>query len=157
MKPKILVYVNSHIAHHLDKPIMKKFINGKIGHKSWEFFGDIVIPEVLKDDPELLNEEFFNGVSTHQYTMIRKGGTFINPMLYGLHNDFSLWNNVLHNEPDFFQEVMYIDVPYDVYFEVAKDDVYFVDEQQYDDMSRTMTMMVDKMKDAFYITGKEIH
>ena len=159
MKPRILIYMNSHVAYHLDKSVMKKFINNKIGNKNWEFFGDVLVPNLFKNAPdEYLTEDFFHGVATHQYTMIQKGGTFINPMLYGLHNDFAVWNEILHGEPDFFQEVLYIDVPYDVYHEAAKDnDEYYVDETRYNDMSTTIDVMVEKMKETFYLTGNELH
>jgi len=157
MKPKILVYVNSHIAHHLDKALMKKYLNGKIGNKSWEFFGDIIIPELLREDSSYMTDNFFHGISAHQFTMIQGGGTFVNPMLYGLHSDFSLWNDILHEKPDFYQEVIYIDVPYDIYKEVAKDDIYYVEEEVYGDMSKVIKDMVDKMKITYYSTSEELH
>ncbi len=158
MKPKILIYINSHVAHFLDQSKMKKFINKKVGHKNWTFFGDLYISELLQDEGIHIDENFFHGVSAHQYTMIRGGGTFINPMLYGLHNDFSLWSDILHNEPDFSQEVLYIEVPYDIYYEVAHgDDEFFVDEDRYNDMNNVIAEMVVKMQRAFYVTGKEIH
>ena len=158
MKPKILIYINSHIAHFLDKGKMKKFINSKVGHKNWTFFGDLYIPELLQYTENHIDDNFFHGASAHQYTMIRGGGTFINPMLYGLHSDFSLWCDILHHEPDFAQEVVYIDVPYDIYYEVAHDnDEFFVDEIKYNDMNEIIQEMVVKMQNTFYVTGKEIH
>lgn len=157
MKPRILIYLNSHIAHHLDKSVMKKYINNKIGHKNWEFFGDIIIPDLLREDSNYMTDNFFHGVSAHQFTMIQGGGTFVNPMLYGLHSDFSLWNDILHEKPDFYQEVIYIDIPYDIYNEVAKDDIFYVEEEIYSDMSRIIKDMVDKMKNTYYSTSEELH
>ena len=158
MKPKILVYINSHVAHFLDQGKMKKFINSKIGHKNWTFFGDLYVSELLQDEGIHIDDNFFHGVSAHQYTMIRSGGTFINPMLYGLHSDFSLWSDILHNDPEFEQEIVYIDIPYDIYYDVAHgSDEYFVDETKYNDMSQNISGMVVKMQDVFYVTRKEIH
>lgn len=151
MKPRILIYVNSHIAHHLDKSVMKKYLNKEIGHKNWEYFGDIMIPPLLKEDIDYMTDNFFHGISAHQYTMIQNGGTFINPMLYGLNSNFSLWNDILHERPKFVQEVLYIDVPYEIYKEVVgEDDIYFVDRDTYNDMSSSICEMVDRMKATYY-------
>lgn len=157
MKPRILVYINSHAGHYLADAKMKKHVSMSLGHKQWKFFGDIIIPNLIKDNPSYLTENFFHGVSAHQHTMIQGGGTFINPMMYGLHNDFSLWNDVIHENPEFYQEIIYIDVPYGIYENVAKDDLYFVDEEVYNDMSNIINEMVDKMRITYYATDAKVH
>jgi len=156
MKPTILIYVNSHVAHHLNHPILKKYLNNKIGHNKWVGFGDIIIPELIKDTPEYLTDNFFHGISAHQFTMIKKGGTFINPMLYGLHNDFDMWNDILHEEPDFFKEVVYIDVPFVLYDEVVTEDDYKVNEEKYNDMNKIIENMVHDIRKVYY-NKREVH
>lgn len=157
MKPKILIYINSHVAYHLDKSSIKKYLNNQLGHKSWIGFGDVLMPEELKQNPEYLTENFFHGVSAHQYTMIKNGGTFINPMLYGLNSDFNMWNDILHEESDFFQEVMFIDVPYEMYEQVADEDEYLIDEEGYDHMTNMITNIVERIKATYYHRDEQVH
>lgn len=156
MKPKIMIYINSHVAYYTKKPILKKFLNKKIGHNKWFSFGDILIPDLIRDVPEYITDNFFHGISAHQYTMIQNGGTFVNPMLYGLHNDFNLWNNIIHEEPDFFKEVIYINVPYDMYTELCDDDEYKVNESIYNDMSKLIEDITVGIRKEYY-TEMELH
>lgn len=151
MKPKIFIYINSHAAFYINKSNMKKYLNKQIGNKNWLAFSDLIIPEVIKSDKSYITDNFFHGISAHQYTMIYKGGTFINPMLYGLHNDFDLWNDIIHEEPEFFKEVIYIDIPYDVYtMSLVDADEYIVDEEDYHTMSDTISRMVEKIQEVYY-------
>ena len=157
MKPKILVYVNSHAAHFLTNPVLKRYLTKKLGSKSWIHCGDVLVPELLRENHDYMTENFFHGVSAQQFTMIHDGGTFINPMLYGLNSDFDLWNDILHDTPDFYQEILYVDIPYEVYGEIGKDDDYFVNEETYSEMSMMIEKMVNSIKNTYYPTAEVVH
>lgn len=151
------VYINSHAAHFLHDKKMKKYITNKIGHSKWKACNEVMIPEILQEDFEIFTEAFFHGITTYQYTMLNEGGTFINPLLYGLTTDFELWNDVIHSEPDFYQNVTYVDIPYSVYKEVAEDDSLFVTEEEYMENSNKLTGMVEQLKSTYYPSNTILH
>ena len=156
-KQKIFVYINSHAAHFVKSFILKKYLNNKIGHNKWISCNEVIIPESLQVDKELFTESFFHGITTYQYTIISNGGTFVNPLLYGLTTDFIMWNDIIHTEPNFFQDVVYIDIPFEMYKEIAQNDTYFVDEEEYRETSNKIQTMVKKLKDTYYSTGTVLH
>jgi hypothetical protein len=155
---KEFIYINNMAALFANDKDMKRFLNNKIGHKKWVIYNEIYIPEHLGMTDKDLDERFFNGIAVSQFSMIKRGGTFINPMLYAMNMNFSMWNHILHNEPDFRQHVRYIDVPYELYYESAKR--MFVDpvpEEDYDAVSNNIVNMVDQIKDDFYVNSMQIH
>lgn len=154
---RILVYINSHAAHFIDKSVIKNFLNKKLETKKWVACTEVMIPEELRGNMSMMTENFFHGVSAYQYSMIYDGGTFINPMLYGLTTDFLMWNDVLHSEPDFYQDVVYIDVPYEVYEQAAWDSPSFVDKEDYEQSSQQIKDMVERIKQTYYPTGTVLH
>lgn len=156
-KERILVYINSHAAHFIDTSVIKNFLNKKLGTKKWTACNEVMIPDELKGDMSMLTENFFHGVSAYQYSMIYDGGMFVNPMLYGLTTDFLMWNDVLHSEPDFYQDVIYIDVPYEVYEQVAWDSPSFVDEDEYNQSAEHIKEMVNRIKTTYYPTSTVLH
>jgi len=154
MKPKILVYVNNHAAHHLDNDIIKEYLNAELECDDWYGFGDVNVPTMFKDNPDFLTQNFFHGISTQQYTIIEKGGIFVNPFLYGMYSDIELWNNILHTDKDFYQEVMYIDIPFEI-FKQAVDGK--ITQAQYEESSEMVIDVVDKIKENYYLMHRSIH
>ena len=150
------IYINNMAARHVEDKNLRKFLNEKIGHKNWKAYNELHIPAQFGDDESTLNESFFHGVAVHQFTMIRQGGTFINPMLYAMNFDFKIWNHILHNEADFRQHVRYIDVPYELYAQAVKDSPP-VSEEDYKEVSQNLINMVKKIKDDFYVNSDTLH
>jgi len=126
------IYINSLAAEVADNHRIKNFLNKKIGNKSWQLCHEVLIPEQLEEQAgDVINEDFFHGIATHQFTLMKDGGVFINPFLYGLNSNVLIWTDIIHDSQDFFQNTIYIDIPYDLFKEAAKDTVYFCDEEEY--------------------------
>jgi hypothetical protein len=143
-------------ARHVHNKILKKFLDKKIGHRNWLAYNELHIPAQFGDTSETLTEDFFHGVAVSQFTMIQRGGTFINPMLYAMNMDFKTWNHILHNEPDFRQHIRYIDVPYEIYAQAVTESAP-VKEEDYALVSESLIKMVDKIKDDFYVNSHLVH
>lgn len=155
---KEFIYINNVAALHVDDKDIRRFLNNKLGHKKWVIYNELFIPEVFGQDDTSLTEDFFHGVAVSQFSMIKRGGSFINPMLYAMNMDFKVWNHILHNEPDFRQHVSYVDIPYALYYEAAKR--VFEEplaEEEYELISKNLVTMVDKIKDDFYVNSNIIH
>ena len=143
-REKTFIYINSFAAQVGNNHHIKNFLNKKIGNKSWTMCNEVLIPEQLKQNAgDVINEDFFHGISTHQYTLMQDGGTFINPFLYGLNSDMTVWTDIIHDTQDFFQNTVYIDIPYELFKEAAKDTIFYVDEEEY---NQTSTFIQDITK-----------
>jgi len=144
-KPKNLVYMNTFAEDIIHKKSVKKFVDNKIG-KKWKSMGYVMIPNDLEED--MINEDFFNGVSAQQFFDINtSGGTFINPMLTGYQSNFNMWNNILHRDNTFEQSISYVDVPYEVY---ALNNDTAVDEYDYNENSKKLKQLVSDIKISLY-------
>ena len=152
-KETLFVYTNTFAASYIDNRYIKKYIESKIGSNKWTCFGDMMVPEMIGDD--LLTPEFFHGIAAAQYNMILDGGTYINPLISGLQVDISMWNDIIHDRRDFFQNVMYIDIPYEILAQVT-DIEENVDENTYKTNSKYVTGIVDRLKLHFY-SNEAIH
>ena len=147
------VYINTYAAHFVNEGYLKRFIDKKLG-KHWNTMSDILIPVSVGED--IINDDFFHGVATAQFSAIQHGGTFINPMIAGFKTDFELWNGIVHKYPDFNQNVTYLDIPYSLY-KTVEDDVDVVSEQDYDENSSDMIELVKDLEEEFYYSMKVQH
>lgn len=160
IKAKTFVYINSFAAQVGHNHHVKNFLNRKIGNKQWTLCNEVLIPEQLKEiASDVINQDFFHGISTYQYTMMQAGGTFINPFLYGLNSDMTLWTDIIHNNTgNFFQNAVYIDIPYELFKEAAKDTIYFVEEDEYNQTSTFIEEITAGINKKYYpATRTQLH
>jgi len=126
---KTLVYINGHAEIYLTDPLIKEYLNDKLGTKDWKICSNNVkdIPDVLAG---MLTPEFLHGVSAAHYLDVRKGGIFINPFVPGMTVEYELWAEVIFEEDFMPNRILFIDVPYALY-EMACPNNLVVDEDAY--------------------------
>ncbi len=149
---KTFIYINSFAAQVGDNHHIKNFLNKKLGNKNWTIYDDVIIPEQLKTKAgkDVIDENFFHGIATHQYTLMRDGGTYINPFLYGLNSNVGIWTDIIHDTLDFFQNTIYIDIPYELFKEAAKDTIFFVEEDEYNSTSEYIREITAGINNKYY-------
>ena len=119
--------------------------------KNWTCFdeGLDTVPDSL-DVPA--SDDYYHGVAISQFTMMTKGGTFINPLIAGLTTDFKQWAGVVHEDTSFNQTMLYIDIPYEVYFQSVTDNNERPrEEKEYEAISLSMKGLVDDLQAVMYM------
>lgn len=153
---RILVYINGFACLFYDSPQIKKYLEENIDVKNFTVFSRLKnVPVVDIDaimgvsrDPE----SFFQGIALSEYEHVRKnGGVYINAMACGIINNPIVWKSVLNNS-SMKQKILYIDIPYDIYKEVAEDKA--VSEEEYKKQNTIMSEIINDIKDS---VGSTVH
>jgi len=154
----MLVYINGFASYHTKRGLIKKFLDKKLETKTWTCCGDMDLPDRIIGEGDLLTENFFHGMSAQQYKMIREGGIFINPLLYGLTQDIALWYDILHKDDNnFSQHVIYLDIPWELYKEQAVGDIFAADKEEYEEHTESIKKLVKNIKDRYYPSDTVLH
>lgn len=153
---KHLIYINSVASLLTTNRVMKKFLNEKLRGKNWICFDEGL--ETVPDSLDLpISNDYYHGVAISQFTMMAGGGTFINPLIAGLSTNFNQWAEAIHDVSSFNQTVLYVDVPYDVYFHSITDNKELpMEEEDYKAISRSMVNLVTDLQASEHM-NKTIH
>lgn len=146
----LFVYINVFAAAMLPSQVLQKFISDKLHTRRWKGF-----PNDLSDFPATLIEKetdvesFFDGLSVSQYLQtIDSHGIYINAMYSGVVYNPERWANVIYNSGAENQVAIYVDVPYEIYKEGAKEleeEDSSIDKITYDDQSEKLKNAIGTM------------
>ena len=134
------VFVNSYLVKFADDPRLESYIREKIGDQKTDIvFHENDFQKMLQDnnDPlfnDMLNSpNFYHGFSLCQIneTIKRPGEKIhVNVGGYGIFLDPQLWCTMLKMD-DFNVVIDYIEIPYDFYIELAKDEKLPITLEEY--------------------------